>query len=124
MLRARLPALLAASLLALACGQTTRPDGACVSDYDCEPDQLCGADRHCLLCTNCDRGRVGTCMAPVWPLDRQPDEIFVEPSIDGDVLVYSYACEGAWSDYRYTRLAEEACFETEPHVDDDCGFES
>jgi hypothetical protein len=37
------------------------------------------------------------------------------------VLVYQYACDGGVTDYRYTRLSNQRCFDPEPNVDDRCG---
>ena len=114
--------VLGLALVLSACGGTT-PDGSCVTDYDCEFDQLCGHEGFCLACDNCQRGWVGTCTAPVWPLERQPDSVWIEASMDGDVLVYGYQCESTTSEYRYVRAEGEDCFSTEAGVRDLCGFE-
>lgn len=98
------------------------PDGSCVTDYDCEPEQLCGTRGTCLLCTNCDRGRVGTCTAPAWPFPDPPDEIRIESREDRDMLFYLYHCEGGASSYRHDRLADQTCFDPAPRVDDGCGL--
>lgn len=107
--------------LVMACGDT-RSEGDCLTDFDCESDQLCGGAGHCLLCANCDRGRVGTCTAPAFPLDRDPDTIRLEDAGGGDLLVYVYQCPGATSEYRYLRSAGEACFDPEPNLSDGCGL--
>ncbi len=115
--------LLFVCLLGLGCTPAT-PDGTCLTDYDCEFYQLCGMGGYCLACDNCQRGWVGTCTAPVWPLEREPNSVWMEASIDGDVLVYGYDCESATSEYRYTRPEGEACFASEPGVRDLCDFEN
>ena len=97
------------------------PDGSCTTDFDCESDQLCGEPGRCLTCVNCDRGRVGTCTAPVWPEAGAPGGIWMESAGTDEVLVYAYDCPGGQVLYRYTRDAGERCFEKTPSVDDGCG---
>ncbi len=104
---------------AAACGDS-RPDGACLTDFDCEPQQLCGTAGRCLECLNCERGRVGTCLGPVFPLDAAPDTIRLEESGGGDLLIYVYGCDGATSEFRYLRGPDEACFNPQPSVRDGC----
>jgi len=111
----------AATLGAAGCGGT--PDGSCYTDFDCEPDQVCGLEGYCLLCENCQRGVVATCTAPAWPLDRIPDSIRIESYPDREKLIYVYDCDGPTTEYRYHRVTGERCFESTPHVADDCGFE-
>lgn len=113
--------LMVAGMLAAGCAGSG-PDGSCVTDYDCEADQLCGTAGRCLLCDNCDRGRVGTCTAPAWPRSGPPDAIRLESREDRDMLTYLYRCEAAETSYRYDRLTGWACFDPEPRVDDGCGF--
>ena len=74
----------------------------------------------CLLCTNCDRGRVGTCTAPAFPVDTTPDTIRLEDDGGDDLLIYVYRCAGGSSEFRYRREAGEACFDPEPSVTDGC----
>ncbi len=106
-----------------ACGQVTTPDGSCLTDFDCEPDQLCGLQGVCLLCSNCERGRVGTCTVPVFPGEREPDSAWLEPGGDGEVLVYAYSCDQGATEYRYSRGPDDECFDPEPTVSDECGLE-
>ena len=86
-----------------ACGSTSTPDGSCYTDFDCEADQLCGREGVCLLCDNCARGRIGTCLAPVFPIEREPDSIRLDPQGENEVLVYLYTCSAGSSEFRYTR---------------------
>ncbi len=112
--------LLAISIVA-SCGSS--PDGSCYTDFDCDIDQVCGLNDMCLLCSNCERGQVATCTAPVWPRPGPPDSIRIEPFNDREKLIYVYSCSGATSEYRYHRVNGERCFETTAHVDDGCNFE-
>ena len=112
-----------ALLLLAAAGCGSGPDGSCYTDFDCEPNQLCGLSGVCLDCSNCQRGIEGTCTAPVWPREQAPDAVHIETMSDREKLIYSYECPGAVTEYRYDRLNGESCFERTPHIDDGCGLE-
>ena len=103
-----------------ACGSTSTPDGSCYTDFDCEADQLCGREGVCLLCDNCDRGRIGTCLGPIFPISREPDSIRLDPQGENEVLVYLYTCSAGSSEFRYTLRVSEDCFDPDPHVSDGC----
>ncbi len=113
--------LLALALAVCACGNG--PDGSCYTDFDCETNQVCGLAGMCLQCTNCERGQVGTCTAPVWPRETAPDSVRIDTLSDRERLIYAYTCPGALTEYRYHRINGERCFERIPHVDDGCGLE-
>jgi hypothetical protein len=106
------------------CGSVT-PDGDCLDDFDCEPDQVCGSDGICLLCDNCHRGVVGTCLVPAYPQPRPPDSVRLESRSDRDCLIYVYRCDGNFTEYRYDRLNDRRCFDPNFRVEEDgCGLES
>jgi len=106
-----------------ACGQVSTPDNSCLTDFDCEPDQLCGLQGVCLLCSNCERGRVGTCTVPVFPGGQEPDGVRLDSDDFGEVLVYMYFCDQGVTEYRYVRGPGDECFDPEPTVSDECGLE-
>jgi hypothetical protein len=120
----RVFAILLVPVWLVACGEGSTPDGNCVDDFDCEPDQVCGLSGICLLCDNCQRGIVGSCTVPAYPQPRAPDSIWRESLGDRECLHYIYRCEGNLTDYRYDRLTGARCFEREPgRVEDGCGLE-
>ena len=106
-------------LVLAGCGAVTE-DGSCTTDFNCPADQLCGLEGVCLLCDNCDRGRVGTCTAPRFPEEQPPDAVRLEATDDADLLLYVYGCPGGERSYRYRRPNGEPCFEPEPRLDDGC----
>ncbi len=104
-----------------ACGQTI-PDGTCLTDFDCQVDQLCGSQGMCLLCLNCQRGRLGTCTVPAFPIAREPDAVRIEASGLDERLVYRYDCASGESEFSYLRRAGQACFDPQPSAFDGCGL--
>ncbi len=107
-----------------ACGSFT-PDGDCIDDFDCEPDQVCGLGGVCLLCENCQRGVVSTCLVPAYPQAYPPDSVRLESRSDRDCLIYIYRCQGGFTEYRYDRLNDRRCFDPNFRVEaDGCGLES